>query len=236
MVAACQCRKPGKSIEARPYPQFLHRRAYRSREEHARRPAHREDGHDPEARDEGADARHARPRTRARHHHQAQRRAHDVQRARWPRVRAESHRHAGTRRLHVRSVALARRVRGRHPRGGRVAGDPGANALESLPRARRGTRDHPDPQQDRPARRRARAPQAGTARSHWRELRRHPARERERRPRHRRTARAHRGRGAAAAGRSRTRRCARSSSTRSTTATVAPSRACAWWMASSNPE
>ena len=72
-------------------------------------------------------------------------------------VRAQPDRHAGARRLHVRSVALARGVRGRDPRRRRVAGDPGADALESLPRARRRARDHPDPQQDRSAGRRARA-------------------------------------------------------------------------------
>ena len=68
------------------------------------------------------------------------------------RLRAQPDRHARARGLHLRGLPLARGVRGRAPRGGRHPGRPGADAVEPLPRARRGPRDHPGPQQDRPAR------------------------------------------------------------------------------------
>ena len=45
------------------------------------------------------------------------------------RVRAQPDRHARPRGLHLRGVALAGRLRGRHPRGGRLAGHPGADAV-----------------------------------------------------------------------------------------------------------
>ena len=54
---------------------------------------------------------------------------------------------------------------GRDPRRRRVAGHPGADAVEPVPRARRRARDHSGPEQDRPAGRGAGAAQAGGARS-----------------------------------------------------------------------
>ena len=56
-------------------------------------------------------------------------------RARRPPVHAQPHRHARPRRLLVRGVALARRVRGRRPDRRRRPGGRGADARELLPRA-----------------------------------------------------------------------------------------------------
>ena len=142
----------------------------------------------------------------------------------------------GPRRLHVRGVAVARRVRGRDPRRRRVAGDPGADALEPLPRARRRPRDHPDPQQDRPAR--APSPSGGARRSWicWAsaadDILLVSAKEG---IGDRRAARADHHARAAADGRPRRRRCARSSSTPTTTGIAAPSRSCASSTARSGP-
>ena len=57
----------------------------------------------------------------------------------------------GPRRLPLRSVAEPRRVRRRAPGRRRHAGRRGADARQRLPRARQRPRDHPGPQQDRPA-------------------------------------------------------------------------------------
>ena len=67
-------------------------------------------------------------------------------------------------------------VRGRDPGGGRLAGRPGADALEPVPGDGRRARDHPGPQQDRPPRRRARARGPGDHRPDRRQPRRDPAR------------------------------------------------------------
>ena len=66
----------------------------------------------------------------------AEGRAHGATRAaRRHRVRAQPHRHARPRRLHLRSLAQPRRLRGRAARRRRRAGHPGADAGQRLPRA-----------------------------------------------------------------------------------------------------
>ena len=66
-------------------------------------------------------------------------------------------RHARARRLHLRGLALAGRVRGRAAGRRRLAGRRGADGRQHLPGGRLGPRADPVPEQDRPARRRARA-------------------------------------------------------------------------------
>ena len=63
----------------------------------------------------------------------------------------------GPRGLHLRGVALAGRLRRRAAGGGRLPGRRGADARQHLPGGRRRPRADPGAQQDRPARRRARA-------------------------------------------------------------------------------
>ena len=119
-----------------PDPQLLHRRPHRPRQVHAGRPADRGHRHAGEARRCGS--RCSTPWTSSASAgitiklnavrmtlHRAGRRE----------LRAQPDRHAGPRGLHLRGVALAGRVRGRHPGRGRVAGHPGADAVQSLPRA-----------------------------------------------------------------------------------------------------
>ena len=81
-----------------------------------------------------------------------------------PTVRPQHDRHPRPRRLHLRGVPLARRLRGRGPAGRRRPGHRGADAGQPLPGAGERPHDHPGAQQDRPAgraagevRRRARA-------------------------------------------------------------------------------
>ena len=121
----------------------------------------------------GRPARHARPvprldgpRARAGHHHQA-----PVGPARLPRPRHQPHRHARPRRLRLRGVAVAGRVRGRHPAGRRRPGHRGPDAGQLLPGPRERPRDRRRAQQDRPAGRRARP-----LRGRDREGARHPGR------------------------------------------------------------
>ena len=66
-------------------------------------------------------------------------------------LRAQSDRHARARRLPLRGVAFARRLRGR--RAGRrcLTGGRGADARQRLPRREQQPHDHPGHQQDRPA-------------------------------------------------------------------------------------
>ena len=113
-------------------------------------------------------------------------------------LRAQPHRHAGARRLHLRGVPLARRLRGRDPGGGRVAGRPGPDPQQPLPGDGRRARDHPGPQQDRPAGRGARTAGAGDHGPHRRQTRGDPGRLRQGRHRRPRPARGHRGPGARA--------------------------------------
>ena len=146
-------------------------------------------------------------------------------------LRAQPDRHAGPRGLHLRGLALARRVRGRDPGGGRLAGHPGADAEQSLPGDGRRARDHSGAQQDRPSRRRAGAARQGDHGSHRRQARGDPRGLGQGGHRRARAARGDRGPGAAARGASRRRRSARSSSTPTTTATAARSRASGSWTA-----
>ena len=71
----------------------------------------------------------------------------------------------GPRRLHLRGLAVARRVRGRDPAGRRRAGPRGADPRELPPRARRRPHDRPGAQQDRPARGRAATARARSSRT-----------------------------------------------------------------------
>ena len=71
----------------------------------------------------------------------------------------KSHGHARPRRLRLRSVALARRLRGFAPDRRREPGGRGADAGQRLSRARRRARDRAGLEQDRPAGGRARADQ-----------------------------------------------------------------------------
>ena len=145
-------------------PQLLHHRAHRPRQVDAGRPdaaAHRRGRRPHDAR---AVPRPDGHRARARHHHQEPGRAAAVHRARRPHLRAEHDRHPGARRLHLRGVPLAGRLRGLRPARRRGAGHRGADPGQPLPRARERPADHPGAQQDRPAvgaagevRRRARA-------------------------------------------------------------------------------
>ena len=67
----------------------------------------------------------------------------------WQRPRAPPHRHAGSRRLRLRGVAVAGRVRGRRARRRRRAGHRGPDARQLLPRPRERPRDRRRAQQDR---------------------------------------------------------------------------------------
>ena len=96
-------------------------------------------------------------RARARHHDQGAGRARRVHGAGRRDLPPAPDRHARARRLHLRGVALARGLRRRAAARGRLAGRGGADAREHLPRDRRRPRADPRAQQDRPARRRARA-------------------------------------------------------------------------------
>ena len=95
----------------------------------------------------------------------------------------------GPRRLHLRGLALARRVRGRAAGRRRLPGRRGADRREHLPRRRLRARADPVPEQDRPARRRARAGGGGDRRPDRRAARRGPAHLGEDRRRGRRGAR-----------------------------------------------
>ena len=77
-------------------------------------------------------------RARARHHGQEPGGAHPLA-GRRRHLRAQHDRHPGPRRLHLRGLALACRVRGRDPARRRRAGDRGADAREPLPGAWRTT-------------------------------------------------------------------------------------------------
>ena len=73
------------------------------------------------------------------------------------RPRPAPHRHARPRRLRLRGVPVAGRLRGGGAAGRRLAGDPGPDAGQLLPGPRERPRDRPGAQQDRPAGGRPRA-------------------------------------------------------------------------------
>ena len=149
------------------HPQLLHHRPHRPRQVDAGRP------------DAAGDRCRRRPhdacavpgpdghRARARHHHQEPGGPAAVHRAGRPHLRPEHDRHPGPRRLHLRGVAVARRVRGLRAAGRRRAGHRGADAGQPVPRAGERPADHPGAQQDRPAVRAAGEVRRG-ARAHHR--------------------------------------------------------------------
>ena len=136
-------------------------------------------------------------------------------------LRPEPDRHARPRRLLLRGLALARRLRGRGARRRRDPGRRGPDARQRVPRHPSRSRDRSRHQQDRPALRRAREG-AGADRAG----RRHPRARRgadlgEDGHRHRRAPREDRPRRAAARRAIRTRRSRHSSSIPGTTPTAA---------------
>ena len=88
-------------------------------------------------------------------------------------------RHARPRGLHLRGLALAGRLRGRAAGGRRRPGRRGADGRQHLPRGRVGPRADPVPEQDRPARRRARAGGGRSERADRRAARGDPADQRQ---------------------------------------------------------
>ena len=154
-------------------PELLHHRAHRPRQIHPGRP-------DAAAHRGGRRSRHARPvprpdghRARARHHHQVPGRAAAVgrpgRRRRAHRSRAEPDRHPRARRLHLRGVPVAGRLRGGGAAGRRRAGHRGADPGEPVPGAGERPARHPGAEQDRPAGGPARAVRGGD-RAHRRRL------------------------------------------------------------------
>ena len=141
--------RPGRDQE------LLHHRPHRSRQVDAGRPdapAHRRGGGAPDARAVPGPDGH---RARARHHDQEPGRPAALdQRERA--VRAQPHRHPGSRGLHLRGVPQPGRLRGRGPAGRRRPGHRGADAGQPVPGPGRRPEDHPGAEQDRPARRAAR--------------------------------------------------------------------------------
>ena len=210
------------------HPQLLDHRPHRPREVDAGRP--HPGGH--RHRDRTGDAR-AAPRldgarTGARDHDQGAGRPCAVEGP-----PAEPDRHARTRRLHLRGLAVAPGLRGRVARRRRGAGRRGPDGRERLSRDRERPRDRPGREQDRPAdrrpgrrRRRGRGARRATTRTACSGSRRRPATESRRcwtrssnaslRP-----------------SATRTPRRGRSSSTPPTTSTAAWSRSSASWTASS---
>ena len=90
-------------------------------------------------------------------------------------LRAEPHRHPRARRLPLRGVALAGRLRGRAAGGGRLPGGRGPDAGQRLPGLQQQPGDRPGHQQDRPAGRRSRGrPQADRGGHRHRRRGRHP--------------------------------------------------------------
>ena len=189
--------------ERRPNTQLLDHRAYRPRKVDARRPPPRDDRRPVEPRDGAAGARLDGPRARARHHDQGAFGPARLQGEGRQRLRAEPNRHAGPRRLLVRSFAVARRVRGRFARRRRLAGRRGADAREHLPRPRQRPEAHPGHQQDRPAVGRARKGARADRADHRARDRQRRARVGEVRTRNGRSARGDRSRRASAYGKGR---------------------------------
>ena len=147
-------------------PQLLDHRPHRPRQDDPLRPPARADGGAQPAGDDRAVPRLDGPRARAGHHDQAALRAPRVQGEGRARLHPQPHRHSRPRGLRVRGVPLAGGLPGGAPRGGREPGRRGPDARQRPPRLGRGARDHPGPQQDRPARGRARARQGADRARH----------------------------------------------------------------------
>ena len=114
-------------------------------------------------------------RARARHHHQGADRAPRLPAQGRQDLSAQPDGHAGPRRLRLRGVALAGRLRGRGAGGGCQPGRGGADARQRLPGARQQSRDPARAQQGRPAGRRRRPRQAADrGGDRARRLQRHP--------------------------------------------------------------
>ncbi len=180
------------SAHGRPgtHPQLLDHRPHRPRQVDAGRSHPRDDEDRRPAFDARAGARLDGSRARARHHDQGPGGARALRGARRRDLPAASHRHARTRRLHLRGQPLARRLRGRAARRRRLAGRRGADRRQHVPRDRERPRAHPGAQQARPSGRRARARRRGGRRPARRADRRHPADLRQDRRRGHRRARA----------------------------------------------
>ena len=136
-------------------PQLLDHRPHRPREVDPGRPDprdHRSRGRAPAC---AADARLDGPRARARDHDQGPGRAGRVRRRRRRELPPPPDRHPGPRRLRLRGLAVARRVRGGAPRRGRRPGRRGADRREHIRGDRGGARADPRPEQGGPAERRA---------------------------------------------------------------------------------
>ena len=166
-----------------PHPELLHHRPHRPRQVDAGRPDAR--GHRPRR-----GAQHARPvprphghRARARHHDQGAERPPALDpalgRAHRHRVRARHDRHPGARRLHLRGVPVAGRLRGRGPARRRRPGHRGPDAGQPVPGAGERPHDHPGAQQDRPAGRPAREVRRGDRAHHRLRARRRAAGQRQ---------------------------------------------------------
>ncbi len=139
------------------HPQLLDHRPHRPRQVDAGRPHPRADPHRRPAIDARPGARLDGARARARDHDQGAGGAGVLRSRRWSGVSAAPDRHARPRRLHLRGVAVAGRVRGRAARGRRQPGGRGADGREHLSGDRLGARADPLPEQGRPPRCRARA-------------------------------------------------------------------------------
>lgn len=157
-IRTLRARDPQPCARAEPYrpgadPQFLHHRAHRPRQVHARRPDAPADRSGRAAADARSVPRPHGHRARARHHDQVPGGAVAV----GPDPRQERHahpqhdRHPGARRLHLRGLPLARRLRGHDPAGRRRPGHRGPDPRQPLPGDGERPHDHPGAQQDRPA-------------------------------------------------------------------------------------
>ena len=113
------------------HSQFLDRRSHRSRQEHARRSALAAVRRHHPARVSRAIARRHGPGARARDHDQGPGRGHQLHAGR-PGLRAELDRHAGARRLPLRSFAQSGGLRGSDSAGRRDAGRAGPDGRQCL--------------------------------------------------------------------------------------------------------
>ena len=139
------------------HPQLLDHRAHRPRQVDARRPHPRADPHGRSAGDARTAAGLDGPRARAGDHDQGPGGARVLHRQGRADLPAAPDRHARARGLHLRGVPLAGGVRGGAAGRRRLPGGGGPDGRQHLPGGGVGARADPVPEQDRPARRRARA-------------------------------------------------------------------------------